>query len=132
MAYAAEGAYRTDVRQVINVVGGWVAQAEDQCPTDFNAVSFSRFGALTRTPMLWLYGAGDQFYGDSAVRTYSDLFKKAGGQAVFHLIEGIPENGHSVLEYPAKWMPYVDSFLTRPPTDIRASDRKSRAGQQPR
>jgi hypothetical protein len=32
IAYAAEGRERARVRSVINFVGGWVAQAEDQCP----------------------------------------------------------------------------------------------------
>jgi dienelactone hydrolase len=74
VAYAAEGQYRDDVRQVINFVGGWVAQAEDRCPTDFNTHSFEKYGAETHVPMLWLYGANDRFYGDESIQTYFRTF----------------------------------------------------------
>src|ERR1043166_2798662 len=72
IAYAAEGRSNANVRAVINFVGGWVAQAEDRCPSDFNLVRFARYGAETDVPTLWLYGAGDRFYGDAAVQTYAD------------------------------------------------------------
>ncbi len=111
VAYAAQGRYRADIRQVVNFVGGWVAQAEDQCPTDFNLINFRRFGSLTQTPMLWLYGAHDLFYGNQAPSNYADTFRAAGGKVLFHLIEGVPENGHWLPSYPDKWRPYVDSFL---------------------
>ena len=76
VAYAAEGRQRARVRSVINFVGGSVAQAEDQCPTDFNTVSFARYGRETRTPTLWLYGAGDRLNGDDAVESYAAAFRK--------------------------------------------------------
>ena len=61
IAYAAEGLHKAQIRSVVNFVGGWVAQAEDQCPTDFNTVSFARYGAETHIRTLWLYGARDAF-----------------------------------------------------------------------
>ncbi|MFC5496776.1 alpha/beta hydrolase family protein [Caenimonas terrae] len=111
VAYAAEGRHRSKVRSVVNLVGGWVAQAEDQCAQDFNAIAFERYGRQTRTPMLWLYGTGDLFYGDASVSEYADTFKKSGGIADFRLIEGVPENGHWLPRYPAKWRKLVDDFL---------------------
>jgi len=45
IAYAAEGKYKASIGSIINFVGGWVAQAEDRCPMDFNAVRFARYGA---------------------------------------------------------------------------------------
>lgn len=111
VAYAAEGKYRNDVQQVVNLVGGWVAQAEDQCLVDFNLLSFHKYGSMTHTKMLWLYGANDLFYGDAAVHSYVDAFKSAGGSAEFHLVSGVPENGHGLPNHSEKWRPYVDSFL---------------------
>lgn len=111
VAYAAEGKHKSKIRSVVNFVGGWVAQAEDQCPQDFNAIAFERYGMETKIPMLWLYGADDLFYGNSSVNSYIDIFKKAGGIADFHLIEGVPENGHWLAQYPPKWRRLVDDFL---------------------
>ena len=111
VAYAAEGKYKSKIRSVVNFVGGWVAQAEDQCLKDFNSIAFERYGKETRTPMLWLYGANDLFYGDASVKSYIDVFRKAGGVADFHLMEGVPENGHWLPQYQAKWRSLVDSFL---------------------
>lgn len=115
VAYAAQGRYRQDVHAVVNFVGGWVAQAEDQCPQDFNLLSFQRLGAQARTPMLWLYGAGDRYYGDDAVRAYAQAFNRAGGQAEFHLVGGIPDNGHALVEHPGRWTRLVDAFLRAHP-----------------
>lgn len=111
VAYAAEGKYRSRIRSVVNFVGGWVVQAEDQCPQDFNSIAFERFGSQTKTRMLWLYGRDDRFYGNDAVHAYVQSFRRAGGVADFQLIDGIPENGHWLLEYPAKWRSLVDDFL---------------------
>ena len=61
--------------------------------------------------MLWLYGANDLFYGDAAVHSYVETFTKAGGNASFHLIKGIPKNGHWLPEHPEKWRSLVDDFL---------------------
>lgn len=111
VAYAAEGRYKSHIQSVVNLVGGWVAQAEDRCPRDFNTVAFERYGEKTRTPMLWLYGSDDLFYGNTSVKDYVRTFKKAGGVADFHLIEGIPDNGHWLPDYPAKWQALVNGFL---------------------
>lgn len=114
VAYAATGERKTSVRSVVNLVGGWVAQAEDHCTQDFNAARFAIHGAETKVPMLWLYGANDLFYGDAAVQSYARAFKEAGGSAEFRLIADIPENGHWLPNYMEKWVPYVDQFLGRP------------------
>jgi dienelactone hydrolase len=109
VAYAAEGRERARVRSVINFVGGWVAQAEDQCPADFNLVSFAKYGRETRTPNLWLYGAGDQLYGDDATKSYAAAFQDAGANVQFHLLSGV--DGHGLRAHPDSWRPIVDGFL---------------------
>jgi dienelactone hydrolase len=114
VAYAAEGRERARVRSVINLAGGWVAQAEDQCPTDFNLVSFGKYGRETQTPNLWIYGAGDRLYGDDATHSYAAAFQAAGGNVQFHLVSGV--DGHGLRAYPNSWRPIIDAFL---PTDPR-------------
>ncbi|RZU02214.1 dienelactone hydrolase family protein [Rivibacter subsaxonicus] len=111
VAYAAEGKHRSRVRAVVNFVGGWTAQAEDQCPVDFNLAAFARYGANAKAPMIWLYGARDLFYGDDAVHQYVDAFSHAGGNLEFHFFPGVPENGHWLPSYPARWQSVVDAFL---------------------
>jgi len=115
VAYAAKGARKDDVTAVINFAGGWVAQAEDKCPSDFNATSFAQYGAQTKIPMLWLYGAKDRFYGDAAPVAYADAFQKAGGNAEFKLIDNVPVNGHFLAENPDLWRDPTYAFLARLP-----------------
>ena len=50
VAYAAQGARRSRVVGVVKFVGGWVAQAEDRYPTDFNEVAFRRYGMPFTAP----------------------------------------------------------------------------------
>jgi dienelactone hydrolase len=109
VAYAAEGRERARVRSVVNLVGGWVAQAEDQCPSDFNLVSFAKYGRETQTPNLWIYGAGDQLNGDDATKSYAAAFQDAGGHVEFHLLSGV--DGHGLRAHPNAWRPLIDSFL---------------------
>lgn len=113
--YAAQGRYRQSVRRVVNFVGGWVAQAEDQCPHDFNLTEFQRMGALTQAPTLWLYGEGDTFYGAQAPRQYAQAFQAAGGQVQAHLRFTVPANGHWLARYPTLWQPVVKRFLAGDP-----------------
>jgi len=109
VAYAAEGRERARARSVINLVGGWVAQAEDQCPADFNLVSFAKYGGETRTPNLWIYGVGDRFNGDDAAKSYAAAFQDAGGNVQFHLLSGV--DGHGLRAHPNSWRPLIDAFL---------------------
>lgn len=111
IAYAAKGRHRESVSSVVNFVGGWVGQRQDQCPQDFNEVSFAKFGALAKVPTLWLYGRNDFFYTDESIQAYARAYRQAGGNIQFHLIDGVPKNGHWLPGFPRKWRPYVDAFL---------------------
>lgn len=113
VAYAAQGARRSRVVGVVNFVGGWVAQAEDHCPTDFNDVAFRRYGTVTRLPELWLYGDRDRFYAASSIRSYARAYRAAGGRLDFALIGGVPDNGHWLPGFPKLWARRVDSYLAR-------------------
>lgn len=111
VAYAARGAERGRVRQVVNFVGAWVAQAEDLCAADFNLAEFKAFGAETTTPMLWLYGKGDNFNSDEMIESYARNFLEAGGRMRLQLVSGVPGNGHALPEFPQLWRRDFISFL---------------------
>lgn len=110
VAYAADGPRRDQVAGVINFSGGWVAQAQDQCPEDFNDSSFAAFGARARAPMLWVYGAQDPYYGAEAIPRYAAQFRAGGGQMTLVSLEG---RGHDVAEHPSLWKDAADAFLAR-------------------
>jgi hypothetical protein len=101
---------------VINFVGAWVAQAEDQCPQDFNALSFRAFGRTARQPMLWLYGAEDPFSTVPEIVAYVAAFRAGGGRARFALFPHVPGNGHALPDHPELWRDSVAVFL-RPLSD---------------
>lgn len=109
--YSAVGKHAARIRKVINFVGGWVAQAEDQCEQDFNLVEFRNLGAQAKKPMLWLYGDNDQFYGPQAPNDYFREFNAAGGRAELLLVADIPANGHWLPQYPDLWREAVAAFL---------------------
>lgn len=111
VAYAAKGSKKAELVGVINFVGGWVAQAEDNCPMDFNYVSFSEFGKQTKIPTLWLYGENDTFYSLSSIQSYPKVFRDNGGKVRFELIRGVPHNGHWLSDYPKLWSGIVDEYL---------------------
>jgi len=111
VAYAAGGKYRQNIVGVINFVGGWVGQTDGKCGIDFNYVSFARFGAETRVPMLWLYGSPDIYYASRSVMSYHRVFAATGGNVRFRLIHGVPRNGHWLPGYPDLWARPVGSFL---------------------
>lgn len=111
VAYAAEGVRRSRIVGVVNLVGGWVAQAEDNCPTDFNTVSYSRFGRETQLPQLWIYGDHDPFYLTSSIMAYRDAFQGGGGRLQFRLVGGLAKGGHSLGNQTGAWKEDLDRYL---------------------
>jgi dienelactone hydrolase len=111
VAYSALGERRRILVGVINFAGGWVAQAEDNCPTDFNHISFAEFGHGTSVPSLWLYGENDTFYSTESIHGYAEAFRAKGALLRFQVVPGVPENGHGLADHPTLWAPIVDSYL---------------------
>jgi dienelactone hydrolase len=111
VAYAAEGKLRNQVKGVVNFVGSWVAQTEDKCTEDFNKIAFARYGTEAKVTMLWLYGKGDRFNDETSTKSYYEAFSRSGGHATFHLIAGVPENGHWLSRYPTLWTKFATNYL---------------------
>jgi dienelactone hydrolase len=111
VAYAAHGQHHARVLGVVNFVGAWVAQSEDRCPSDFNYLSFKRFGQEARTPMLWLYGDNDQLNSTASIQSYAKVFSSGGGKVRFVLFPNVPENGHWLPRHPELWRSTTDAFL---------------------
>ena len=110
VTYAAKGTYRSDVRGVINFVGGWVGEARS-CRDDFNRWSYSELGKVTKLKMLWLYAEGDAYYSPNAIKGYVQAFADGGGVADFHLFSTVPGNGHHLASYPEIWKATADKYL---------------------
>lgn len=108
VAYA--GAHPTQVKGVVNFVGGWLGEL---CATAANVnQTLMKRGTAFGRPMAWLYGDGDPFYSLGHMRTNHAAFVAAGGQAPFTEID-VPgrRTGHGVLQVPRLWLPVLDAYL---------------------
>jgi dienelactone hydrolase len=111
VAYAARGARRSSITGVVNWVGAWVAQRDDRCPRDFNAISFAEFGREAAAPMLWLYADNDPFNDATSIEQYARAFHAAGGKAQCVLLHTTAEVGHALADYPELWRDTTDAYL---------------------
>ena len=110
VAYA--GQHPTQIKGVINFVGGWVG-ARCVNASLINQALFTR-GSRYPGEMLWLYGEGDPFYPLSHSRENFAAFQAAGGKGTFHDFTPPPgENGHRISGYPELWRSLVADYLTR-------------------
>lgn len=112
VAYAARGVRRSSIAGVVNLVGAWVAQRDDRCPRDFNAISFAEFGREVTVPMLWLYTDNDPFNASASIEEYARVFRAAGGKVRFVMFRTVPVNGHALPDYPELWRDTTDAYLT--------------------
>ncbi|HEY1405715.1 MAG TPA: dienelactone hydrolase family protein [Spirochaetota bacterium] len=111
VAYASKGKYRDDISAVVNFVGGWVAQAEDQCSLDFNSISFERFGKLTKKYSIWMYSNNDTIYASDSIREYFDKYHTGNKNSIFFMYSTVPTNGHFLPQYEEIWGADVTKFL---------------------
>ena len=110
VAYA--GQHPTQVKAVINFVGGWMG-ARCVNASAINQALFTR-GARYPGEVLWLYGDGDPFYPLSHSRENFAAFKAAGGKGTFlEFSSPSGANGHQIVRYPDLWRPIVDDYLRR-------------------
>jgi dienelactone hydrolase len=106
--YAGQGAQRDRIKGVINFSGGWVGEG---CGTDVNAAGYAAAAPHIPCPTLWLYAAGDRFYGPPAIQGYVRAFTEAGGRATFQLYDPLPSDGHRLVQFVSTWKPAVDAYL---------------------
>jgi dienelactone hydrolase len=109
VAYA--GTHPTQVRGVINFVGGWLGRP---CPTmsSVNQTLFNR-GAPYSGESLWLYAENDSYYSLSHSRANFAAFTAAGGKGLFNELTVPAENGHWLPAFPAVWAASVEEYLER-------------------
>lgn len=111
VAYSAKGKYKDKVAAVVNFAGSWVAQTEDQCPQDFNLVSFSALGDLPGPPNLWLYADNDSFNDADSIRAYYANFSHSYPERKMVMYTHVPENGHFITDHKEFWERDVSAFL---------------------
>lgn len=109
--YGAKGPYRDKVTAVISFVGSWVAQSEDQCPQDFNLVSFSALGGMRNPPNLWLYADNDGFNDAASIKQYYAGFHQSNPDRTMVMYSNVPGNGHFLADHPDFWEKDVSVFL---------------------
>ena len=103
----------TPARGVINLAGGWAAEACDS-RIAFNGTTLGQVGRTAKLPMLWLYSENDRNYGPPAVRSYHEAFTRAGGTADLSIFPPIGHDGHILLPaHPEVWGATADAFLAR-------------------
>lgn len=109
VAYA--GTHPTQVKAVINFVGGWLGEP---CPTmrSVNQSVLTR-GAAYPGESLWLYAGKDPYYSLSHSRENFAAFARAGGKGHFHEFSVPAENGHWLAGFPKLWSGQLEAYLRR-------------------
>jgi pimeloyl-ACP methyl ester carboxylesterase len=109
IAYA--GTHPTQVRAVINFVGGWIGWP---CPTmsAVNRILFNR-GATYPGKSIWLYADNDSYYSLSHSRKNFSVFTAAGGRGIFYEYVVPAGNGHWLPAFPALWEKDLEAYLLR-------------------
>ena len=107
VAYA--GTHPTQVKGVINFVGGWLGRP---CPTmsSVNQSLFNR-GATYPGESIWLYAENDPYYSLSHSRENFAAFTAAGGKGLFHELAVPAENGHWLTAFPSVWATTLEEYL---------------------
>lgn len=109
VAYA--GTHPTQVKGVINFVGGWLGWP---CPftSSVNQNVFNR-GAAYPGDTIWLYAGNDSYYSIAHSKENFASFMAAGGKGAFFTFEVPAENGHWLSAFPAVWSKTLDEYLER-------------------
>lgn len=107
VAYA--GTHPTQVKGVINFVGGWLGEP---CPTMSSVnQSLLKRGAAYHRESIWLYAENDPYYSLSHSRENFSAFTDAGGKGSFHEFVVPAENGHWLPAFPGIWAARLDAYL---------------------
>jgi dienelactone hydrolase len=98
-------------RGVVNFVGGWLGEGCDDA-TAVNRATFEA-AAAQPSPVIWLYGENDPFYGPEHSRGNYDAFIAAGGVGAFHLYRrsNAGASGHFIINEPSLWQADLETFI---------------------
>jgi|GEM_PF-1440692 len=107
IAYA--GHHPSQVKGVINLVGGWMT---DKClgGPSINQTVFLQ-GADFKRPTLWLYGKNDPYYSTAHSRWNFEIYKSSGGIGQYFAFDVPNENGHLLYRYEQVWGDVLDNYL---------------------
>ena len=96
-------------------VGG---KPNNNCAPDKLVEATAAFGKTSRIPMLWLYSENDTYFGPSLAKQMHDAFTAAGGDAEFHMLPPVGNEGHFLIhniDLKPPWTLLVTDFLQRHP-----------------
>lgn len=103
----------SEVRAVINFVGGWKDTRLCRQGLAINQNLLNR-GVPSGQPSIWLYGDKDLFYPLKDTKAEFDAFLAAGGKGVWHDYEP-PEaerlDGHQINQVPRLWTADMEAYL---------------------
>lgn len=102
----------------INFVGGIGGDPERNpgrpCAPHQVASLWGKLAASAKAPMLWLYWENDKYWGPDIPRQWHKAWADGGGQAEFHLLGAVGDDGHAGLGRDMdRWAPLAEAFLAR-------------------
>ena len=76
---------------------------------------YTRYGASTHVPNLWIYAMNDQYWGPDLPVTWHTAFARGGSVTTFVHADAVPDgDGHGLSRHAAAlWAPAVDEFIER-------------------
>ena len=115
---AAASAGDLPIRGVVNFAGGRGGKqggiANNNCAPDRLVAAAGVLGKRTKVPTLWLYTTNDQFFAPELSRRMYEAYTRGGGRAVYYLLPGIGNDGHSLINLSPGvplWEDKVAAFL---------------------
>ena len=110
----------TAVRAVIDFAGGRGGHSLDlpnnNCAADRLVAAAGDFGRTARVATLWLYSQNDSYFGPDLSKKMVDAFRRNGGNAEYHLLEPIADDGHFMMlssDGIRSWSAIVEKFLAK-------------------
>lgn len=102
------------VRGLLNFAGGLRVDGA-QCDWQAALVrAFGQYGARSKVPSLWLYGANDSYFSGPLVRQMHQAFIDAGGRATLFAYGPFKRDAHVMLssrDGEKIWLPEIERFL---------------------